>query len=312
MEMVRPYGRDHVASVRAQIDLRELAAGFTTLQGNKEQWGPCPKCGGHDRFHVQKDVFFCRQCRPAESGKRHDVFDFVLWMGLAHTFPEAVSYVEQWQGLAARGDQPKRVHELFAHTEWHEHAQRYIFRAKERLASHKAREVQQYLEKRCISRQVCDSHHLGASWVKGVPVVTIPWFSKGKVVCIQMRYVRDVNGKRYKRWGFGGYYGRQVLYKARQKPSNVLVITEGELNCLSTWSATPYNCVSFGSQSLTIAAEEAIAELSQSYQKVFVWCDQETVAYRVAGLVGSKAQIISSPYDANECLQRNILGKMFA
>ena len=38
--------------------------------------GPCPKCGGNDRFHCEADWFFCRQCHA----KRGDAIEFVMWM----------------------------------------------------------------------------------------------------------------------------------------------------------------------------------------------------------------------------------------
>ena len=37
---------------------------------------PCPKCGGHDRFHCQRGWFFCRQCYPLSNGQAHDIFGF--------------------------------------------------------------------------------------------------------------------------------------------------------------------------------------------------------------------------------------------
>lgn len=56
-----------------RTDLIELAGRYTQLRkasGTKEWEGPCPKCGGRDRFHVKADAFFCRQCHPSDR-KRH-------------------------------------------------------------------------------------------------------------------------------------------------------------------------------------------------------------------------------------------------
>jgi phage/plasmid primase-like uncharacterized protein len=43
---------------------RELERRSIRLRGAIERVGPCPKCGGDDRFsiHVQKQVFNCRGC----------------------------------------------------------------------------------------------------------------------------------------------------------------------------------------------------------------------------------------------------------
>ena len=44
--------------------------------------GPCPKCGGEDRFVYKTDSgkFWCRQCRPAESTPAGDIIDFHKWL----------------------------------------------------------------------------------------------------------------------------------------------------------------------------------------------------------------------------------------
>jgi len=44
--------------------------------------GPCPKCGGEDRFVYKTDSgkFWCRQCRPAESTPPGDIIDFHKWL----------------------------------------------------------------------------------------------------------------------------------------------------------------------------------------------------------------------------------------
>ena len=73
--------------LKQAIDLREIAAQYTTLQGYNEKYGPCPRCGGEDRFHVQQQMFFCRQCYSLERGRgRHDAFEFAIFLGLAGGF----------------------------------------------------------------------------------------------------------------------------------------------------------------------------------------------------------------------------------
>lgn len=46
------------------------------LRGNVERVGPCPRCGGRDRFglNTHKNSFICRQCRPEGGG----VIDLVI------------------------------------------------------------------------------------------------------------------------------------------------------------------------------------------------------------------------------------------
>lgn len=77
-----------IPSVKQSIDLIDYAGHYTTLhrESAHEQAGPCPKCGGEDRFHCTADWFMCRQCHP----KRGDAIEFVMWVN-GRTFKEAVA-----------------------------------------------------------------------------------------------------------------------------------------------------------------------------------------------------------------------------
>jgi hypothetical protein len=68
----------------------ELARRGIKLKGKVERAGPCPKCGGDDRFSINttKQVFNCRQC-----GGRGDVIDFVQWL-------DGVNFIEACTTLA--------------------------------------------------------------------------------------------------------------------------------------------------------------------------------------------------------------------
>ena len=52
----------------------EIARRNVRLRGKNERCGPCPKCGGDDRFsiNVSKQIFNCRGC-----GRGGDVIDLV-------------------------------------------------------------------------------------------------------------------------------------------------------------------------------------------------------------------------------------------
>jgi DNA primase len=63
--------------IKQSTDLRELAARYTELRKETAQslCGPCPKCGGTDRFWVKSDHFACRQCNPNGG----DAIAFFMW-----------------------------------------------------------------------------------------------------------------------------------------------------------------------------------------------------------------------------------------
>jgi hypothetical protein len=77
------------------IDLLGLIEPTTTLRkvGAREYAGPCPKCGGKDRFHVNLDKgWFCRQCHSEHFG---DQIDFRVWLN-------NVTWIEAVQQLVGR------------------------------------------------------------------------------------------------------------------------------------------------------------------------------------------------------------------
>lgn len=54
-----------VQEIKSRFDLIAYAGQHSTLhkEAANEWAGPCPMCGGSDRFHVRVDGWFCRQCK---------------------------------------------------------------------------------------------------------------------------------------------------------------------------------------------------------------------------------------------------------
>src|SRR5579864_757234 len=77
-----------VEQARAQdIGRAAAAAGLKLRRIGRELIGPCPSCGGTDRFAVSltKQVFRCRQC-----GGKGDVIEFVKFI-TGKPFAESVA-----------------------------------------------------------------------------------------------------------------------------------------------------------------------------------------------------------------------------
>jgi hypothetical protein len=69
-----------VIEVCKNVDILGLIEPTTTLKkvSSREWAGPCPKCGGKDRFRVNLDKgWFCRQCHSDHWG---DQIDFYVWL----------------------------------------------------------------------------------------------------------------------------------------------------------------------------------------------------------------------------------------
>ena len=76
---------ERAEAIKRNTSLLWVARGNTRLRKvaevagrGPEYAGPCPRCGGKDRFRVQSEAgrWFCRQCHP-EWG---DVIEYVEWL----------------------------------------------------------------------------------------------------------------------------------------------------------------------------------------------------------------------------------------
>lgn len=140
-----------IADVVALLELTELK------RHGRELTGPCPKCGGDDRFsvNVDKGVFQCRICHGKGGG-----VDLVMFC-LDKTFPEALTWLcgerseispEERQRLTAKAEENRRRQERKAE----KLRQESIALARKIWAEHpgdaEETPVRLYLERRGISR----------------------------------------------------------------------------------------------------------------------------------------------------------------
>ena len=84
---------EHLIEQAKRADLVALAERHTTLKraSGREWAGPCPRCGGDDRFHVGAGAegegwWACRQCHS----KRGDAIAFMQWLTPGLSLPEAL------------------------------------------------------------------------------------------------------------------------------------------------------------------------------------------------------------------------------
>ncbi len=325
------------SSVKQSVDLRELAARFTELRrasGDKELCGPCPKCGGNDRFHCQADWFSCRQCHP----KRGDAIEFFMWLN-GVDFKSAVAMLTNSpmpSTTTKRTPAPK--HQAEQPQDWQRKAATQVKQAHQRLmndADVQAEVGRQYLDNRGLQPHTWIAFNLGftpsaslpgTEGKKTAPALVVPWYRAGKVCAIRYRFLRlheytDTEGKERKEKqtaltgsSFAGVlFGGQALDVGIKKLST-LIICEGELNDCSIWQTVKdmhVHVFSLGSESATITP--AMVEYTAQYARVIVWLDKQEIAQKVmAALPGAHGVKSPNGQDANDLLKSEALGGFLA
>jgi hypothetical protein len=311
---------ESIRDLKERIDLRDIAAQFTTLSGQAERVGPCPRCGGVDRFHVRPQMFFCRQCYPAEQHQgRHDIYDFARFVGLAHNFREAYQIVADWSNQAPSPVRPilESAPKVDYRTEaWQQAARSEVERSHQLLLSPQGKLGHAYLAGRMLRPETWVAAKLGLSSRLNASgsygwAIALPWVYQDQITAIQYRFI-EPQQQRYMRFSHQKSYGETLLYSLPAKQANTLVIVEGELNALSVWQETPWDAISFGSENMTLQTLEALQGAVQPYPRVLVWADKPAVVEHLSTHLGRSVEQITSDYDANDLLQREQLRTFLA
>lgn len=232
-------------SLKSKLDLRDLADQVTTLRGNNEKYGQCPKCEGKDRFHVTQGWFFCRKCHP----DRGDAIEFVQWM-------HGLDFLAACR-LLGNGDLPELEMAIFNQkrrrltllkppsSTWQEQAGIFVARAQANLWKPEGKAGLDYLFSRGLnestirkaelgfnSKDFCDKpERWGVSgsksiWLAG-PGIVIPWQIGEKYHRVNIRRLNPGDGPKY--IGPSGWAGANPLYNADAlHPAKPAIVVEGE------------------------------------------------------------------------------------
>lgn len=333
-EHYRPIDTQEIKRV---VDLVEYIGRHTTLvQVSRvgEYAGPCPRCGGTDRFHVKDERFYCRQCLP----RGGDVIDFVQWLhgvgfreacarlgaelatdphvaGAEPTVRATTSPASQQQ--EAKQEQPVWQTERFQRS-----AQRTLAATRRRLWSEEGTPGWSYLQARGLTEETARAFGLGYGVTfhprrrKNLPAIFLPWYSEDgkRVRAVQHRFIADDLDKneRYS-MKFGSdpvLFGLNVL-----KPAETVAVVEGEFNCMAL-QQSGIQALSLGSEA-NVGNRQALAALPEylvRYRRIVVWFDQldradalvsqlrEAEPFREKELQG-----VASHQDANAYLMANAL-----
>lgn len=328
--------------LKQQVDMLTLAEQHTTLRkvGADEWQGPCPFCGGTDRFRVQpgNHYFACRQC-----GKSGDQIAFVQAL-------EGLTFTEAAQRLGGGAIAPatakaKPVAKAAQPYVWDEPTRRREAIEQHELLvgqkSRNAREAMTYLEGRGIAPATlaafkvgCCEMSLPETWNRekkesSYPkqtAITLPWFNRdGALLCVKYRFLEthtytDRNNKEQtaNKTSRGQMSGNVFGWQAIKGPGrcNLLIMCEGEINALSLWQAGQgaFDVLSIGSQSNSVP--QGLIDFAQTYAYRLVWADEKEVAHSAARMMRATAMQSPKGLDANDLLKAgqldHVLSRIFA
>lgn len=226
----------------------ELAQENTSLKkvSFKEYAGPCPRCGGSDRFRVQpgrKDngAWMCRNCwDPATKGWGDGIEYLRQMRGMSfseaknHLAGELDSLLERTERVKAYVEPTATGRNAPPNNKWQAWTARYVEQAIARLWSSAGLPGLDYLHSRGLKDATIKAAQLGYEEIDSIPYVVIPWHvGDGQYWRVNKRDIRpDVpHDQRYKNIAGSsnaGLYGGELL--TRKRPT---FLVEGELDALS-------------------------------------------------------------------------------
>lgn len=309
--------------LRRTVDLPSLVAKDTQLRRVGANWyaGPCPFCGGTDRFVLKHTSDGWRWlCRHCTDGKYLDAIDYIQRReGL--DFRAAIRQLGGDLSSPLRDDdlpplvQKPQTKPQQQDPQTIERLTALAFEAARLLLDRNsmlAEQVRAYLDRRGLNENTRDLAMLGAAMVydkkvkRERPAVAIPYHNDAlNVRAIKYRFVDDdPNGLRYtmeQGSAVGFYYIPEYLGRFDR-----LLIVEGELNLLSIAQVKPEtDLLSTGSQSIGEGMKQILIRLAGRYRRVWCWFDDPQKAAEVARM--TRGVPIQSPFIANQKWDANAM-----
>lgn len=292
-------------------NLLSIAQRYTTLthkRGADEWAGPCPRCGGVDRFIVFPDGrWLCRVGRNGKDGIAPTHPD--LWGGDAVDLIRLAERVEYTQAkrILQSGDhrgapiqpaQPAQKRKPFDVAQWSSN----VAGCQTNLTPESAQG--RYLLSRGLHPQTWAKFLLGAGYytLKGqrYDSVVVPWHDRNRAL-IGVAH-RLLNPPDYKRryMVVGNKIGHLWGWRSHSGRYDVLYLVEGEINAMSVHQQCGADVLSVGSQNAKITPEQA-ATIHQ-WATIKLWADNPTIANQWRAVIG-RGDVIRTHQDANEWLK---------
>lgn len=317
-----------IQTLKQAVDLVEYAARYTALvQVSRlgEYAGPCPRCGGEDRFHVKGARFFCRQCFP----RGGDVIDFIQWLHQVD-FREACRRLAEEGGtitqapVANATSSPRSLSSpeqnsppIWQTKEFQRSVQRTLAATRRRLWSEDGGAGRDYLAARGIHERTARIYGLGFGATfhprrqKNLPAIFLPWYhDDGKRIrALQHRFI-DADIAKHERYTMK--VGSQLFLFGMNalRPAKTVAVVEGEFNCMALHQRG-IMALSVGSET-NVRNPHTLAVLRRRLggcSTVVVWLDrQELAAQLVTQLRSSPSfqektlHVVADQQDANDHL----------
>ncbi|CAN5490453.1 hypothetical protein BH10CHL1_BH10CHL1_01640 [soil metagenome] len=327
--------------VKRSVDCRDVAARYSELrkQSAAESAGPCPFCGGTNRFRVFADHWFCRPDSVGHCGRKGDTIALIMQR-------ESVDFKRACEMLS-NGALPiistpaKPVKPVRKPNEWDGAKQ-----LQKALDTHKAliagkgkytEQSRAYLSERGLTLETAQTFKLGYhgaslpnTWDEGKKVlcypkqiaVLMPGLNRnGSLVAIKYRFLeshnytdKDGEKRTENKTSRGNFAGHLFGWQAVKGPlqNAVLIITEGEINALSLWQAGDglVDVLSTGTESMMKTLPDDMIVFAQQYQHRIVWADKGEIADNTALRIGAASMRSSNGQDANDLLKTGKLVKL--
>lgn len=291
--------------LKRDVDLKALATNFTALKRKTalELAGPCPRCGGTDRFYVQAGFFACRSCHP----QRGDAIEFAVWLnGL--DFQSACEWLGAPTTPRAIAQPPPAQQPTQPGANWQDTARRIIADCERNLWGDIGAKARAWLAARGLWEETLLGWRVGYCPKDGVynclfvsRGIVLPWFNAdGTIWKLNVRRpvgrptYKEVKGSRN-----SGLFGSQRL---TGKPD--CIITEGEFDALLVWQELGdlADVLTLGGATGTV--DNIWLPILLPYKRFWIATDNDEAGAGAAekwlNLVGERGERILPPGDAKD------------
>lgn len=317
-------------TINQNYDLLTLALGDTNQKLKRHgnyYIGPCPFCGGRDRFNLKHTSngwrWYCRHCggekyhTTIDYKMRRDNEDFKQALeslgGKIQIAPRATVIASEPEIALPDPDEQNKL--------WRRADVAFSY-----LKSIAGRSGRRYLTERGITKATIYTYLLGmdpnkfdTATNRRRPAIVIPWFDSTPggwtITAIKYRFIDDLARDPKHRYTS---VGTPILFGLHAAAGHdVLILVEGEINAMSIMQVSArdllhIDALSFGSQSG--GRIDVLKRVAQEYRHAIIWADDPEKADQLRSLLDRPASALCSPdidgrkYDANALLQADWLG----